>query len=100
MAAAKLVKFDTFNPQMQPHFVWPAAFVVARAYMDQLRRGDALRAAWAAPVSRQIDAAEKLTGTARRNALAKLAAQLDGDGVGASDAARVRALAAVLRDIR
>jgi hypothetical protein len=97
--AAKLVKFETFNPQMQMRLVWPAAFVVARAYMDQLRRGDALRKAWAAPVSRQIDAAEKLTGAARRTALEKLAAQLDKDAIGSSDAARVHALAAVLREI-
>ena len=98
--AAKLVKLDMLNPQMQPHIVWPAAFVVARAYMDQLRRGDALRSAWAAPVSRQIDAAEKLSGAARKAALNKLATQLDKDAVGSSDSAKVRALASVLREIK
>lgn len=97
--AAKLVRFETNNPQNQQKLVWPARFVVARAYMDQLMRGDALRAAWARPVSRDIDRAEKLQGVARRNALTRLAAQLDKDAKGSSDASRVRALAGVLRDI-
>ena len=97
--AAKLVKFDTFNPQVQPHFVWPAAFVVARAYMDQLERADALRKAWATPIRRQINAAEKMQGVARKTALNGVAAQLEKDAAGSPDAAKVHALAAVLRDI-
>ncbi len=36
--AAKLVRFDFENVQGQPKFVWPASFVVARAYVDQLVR--------------------------------------------------------------
>ena len=34
--AAKLVHFDDLNAQDQPKLVWPASFVVARAYLDQL----------------------------------------------------------------
>src|SRR5580765_2800844 len=30
------------NPQCQPHYVWPASFVVARAYLDQLTRSKVL----------------------------------------------------------
>src|SRR5262249_10939693 len=40
--AAALVKIATSNPSDQPKVTWPAAFVVARAYLDQLERGSGL----------------------------------------------------------
>ena len=40
--AAKLVMMREFNPQNQPKFEWPAEYVVARAYVDQLERAEAL----------------------------------------------------------
>ncbi len=97
--AAKLVRFDQFNAQLQPMFVWPAAFVVARAYLDQLIRNDGLRKSWAAPVSRSLAQAERLKGGARRAALTKLATQLDQDALGAGDLERVQKLAAVVRQL-
>ena len=97
--AAKLVRFDQFNAQLQPRFVWPAAFVVARAYLDQLVRNDGLRRNWAAPVSRSLAQAEQMTGGARRAALTALATQLDWDTTGAGDTERVRKLAAVVREL-
>jgi hypothetical protein len=33
---------NDLNVQCQPHYVWPASFVVARAYLDQLAREKAL----------------------------------------------------------
>jgi hypothetical protein len=33
---------NDLNVQCQPHYVWPASFVVARAYLDQLARDKAL----------------------------------------------------------
>jgi hypothetical protein len=36
--AARLVHLDYLNVQGQPKLVWPASFVVARAYLDQLAR--------------------------------------------------------------
>ena len=97
--AAKLVRFDQFNAQLQPKIVWPAAFVVARAYLDQLVRNDGLRKTWAAPVRRSLDKAERLKGAARRTALTTLAKQLDQDAAGAGDPDRVRKLAAVLIEL-
>ena len=43
--AASLVRFNQFNPQEQPKLVWPAAFPVARAYLDQIVRDNGLPAA-------------------------------------------------------
>jgi hypothetical protein len=97
--AAKLVHLDRLNVQNQTRFVWPASFVVARAYLDQLLRNDGLRRNWVTPVSRALDAAEKSSGAARAAALTRLATQLDHDAVTAGDPARVRALAGVVRDL-
>ena len=96
--AAKLVRFDTFNPQDQQKLGWPATFVVARAYVDGLVRNDGLRKAWGADVMRHLATAEKAKGAARHNALTTLALQLDRDATG-RDAARVKALAQTVRDI-
>src|SRR5256885_12716499 len=97
--AAKLVRFDTFNPQNQQKFVWPASFVVARAYVDGLVRTDALRKTWGAPIYRELNRAESLRGAAQRTALNRLAAEIEGDANGSSDAARVRALAGAIREL-
>jgi hypothetical protein len=97
--AAKLVHFDTFNPQMQPKIVWPAAFPVVRSYLDQLVRGNGLAAARTSAIAADLSSAEKLSGGERRSALNAVAAQLDGDAAGAADSARVRAMAAAVRDL-
>ncbi len=95
--AAKLVHFDYFNAQDQPKLVWPPAFVVARAYLDQLARDNGLSGRDA--VAREVDRIEKLSGADRRSALTALATKLDGEANGSSDAVRVRKLAGVLRDL-
>ncbi|MFL5581976.1 MAG: LVIVD repeat-containing protein [Gemmatimonadaceae bacterium] len=99
IAAAKLVRMSEFNPQSQPRVVWPAAFPVVRSYLDQLVRGNGLAAARTSAIGRALDAAERQSGAARRAALTRLAAQVDADARGASDAARVRAMAAAIRDL-
>jgi hypothetical protein len=97
--AAKLVRLDRFNPQTQSRAVWPASVVVARAYLDQLVRNDGLRRSWASAVTRDLARAEGLRGQPKRAALTQLATRLDRDASGASDAARVQALAAVIREL-
>lgn len=99
IAAAKLVKTNVANVQTQTSITWPAAFVVARAYLDGLVRSDGLRRAWAQPVYATLTRAEGLRGAARRNALTTLADQLDRDAARASDPKRVRALAGVVREL-
>ncbi|MCE2952163.1 MAG: LVIVD repeat-containing protein [Gemmatimonas sp.] len=97
--AAKLVKFAYFNPQEQPKLVWPAAFVVARAYTDQLARNSAVPKAWLDGVVTQLASAEKAKGSARTSALTALASQLDRDAAGSAEAARVRALSDVVKQL-
>ncbi|HSJ65072.1 MAG TPA: hypothetical protein VK922_14365 [Gemmatimonadaceae bacterium] len=99
LEAARLIQLDEFNAQLQPKFDWPASFVVARAYLDQLLRDDGLRRAWAEPVQRELARAESLRGAARRQALTQLATRLDRDAETAGDAKRVSALAGVVRQL-
>lgn len=97
LEAAKLVKYAYFNAQEQPQAVWPAAFVVARAYTDQLARNSAVPKAWLDGVLAQLATAEKAKGGARSAALNTLAMQLDTDAAASPEAKRVTALSAVVK---
>jgi hypothetical protein len=96
LAAAKLVWMEEFNPQSQPKIVWPAAFPVVRAYLDQLVRGNGLSATRTTAISNALTVAERQTGAARGRALSTLARQVRADANGAKDAARVRAMATAI----
>ncbi len=95
--AAKLVKYAYFNAQEQPQAVWPAAFVVARAYTDQMARNSAVPKAWLNGVLAQLATAEKANGAKRAAALNTLATQLDTDAAASPEAKRVTALSAVVK---
>ena len=97
--AAKLVRFDQLNVQDQPKLVWPAAFVVARAYLDQLERSNGLPADRIAAARRSLATAERASGQRRHSTLMQLATQLLGSAQGAGDPAKVRTLAAVVSDL-
>ena len=97
--AAKLVHLDYFNAQDQPRMTWPASFVVARAYVDQLERSSGLTAARVKAVRQALDRAEKSQGAARRDALNQLATALGQDASMTSDRAKVQKLAGVVTDL-
>ena len=104
--AARLVEYETFNPQEQPRVIWPVAFVVARAYVDQLVRADGLSESRIPEVSAQLDGAEGISdATERRAALAEVATQLwndarrISDGTQPGDEERVRTLAGAVLDL-
>ena len=99
IAAAKLVRYEEFNPQSQPKVTWPAAFPVVRSYLDQLVRSEGLAAARTAAIGSALDAAEKQSGAARRRALTALATAVDADAGAAKDGAKVRMLVAGLREL-
>ena len=95
--AAKLVRLDHFNAQDQKKIVWPPAFVVVRAYLDQLRRSRGLADTRLTTIASEVDQAERLAGGARRDVLTRLASALDSDAGSSSDGARVREMAAAVR---
>ena len=98
--ASNQVHFDELNVQNQPKVIWPANFVVARAYLDQLTRSNALAPGRIAEMEAAI---EKVQAHANREKVAQLnamAASLDADAENAktpADAKRMRALAAIMK---
>jgi hypothetical protein len=93
--ASNQVHFDELNVQNQPKITWPANYVVARAYVDQLTRGAALPAQRLSALSAAIDKAESRKDVAP---LKTMAASLEKDAGSAktpADADRMRALAAI-----
>jgi hypothetical protein len=99
LEAAKLVHFDYFNTQDQPKITWPASFVLARAYVDQLERSNGLAAVRVQAVRQALDGAEKSQGQARRDALTTLATALGQDASASTDQAKVQKLAAVVTQL-
>lgn len=94
--AARTVRLDQLNVQDQPHFVWPATFVLARAYVDQLERSKGLSSARLASTRAALSQAESASGSARHSALAALATQLNGDASRSSDRHKVELLSATV----
>ena len=99
--AADLVQLSELNVQNQPRIVWPSHLVVARAYLDQLGRSQALPA-------KRLDDLNKAVARAQTSKLAKkdvarlqgMAASVEADAAGAkntADAKRLHALAQILQ---
>ena len=99
IAAAKQVRHEELNLQNQPKLEWPATVEVARAYLDQLERGNGLPATRIARLREALTAMERQPGSAQRDALNRHATELERDAAGSSDQAKVRALATVMRGI-
>jgi uncharacterized protein (DUF305 family) len=109
--AASLIDADLVNPQHQRRIDWPAAPVVARAYLDQLVRDEALPAERVDAVTRALEEAERVLAGAtpadraseRSKAAAKelhaLADGLDGMTAPTADRARLQSLARTLEAI-
>ncbi|MDJ0910795.1 MAG: DUF305 domain-containing protein [Woeseiaceae bacterium] len=102
-AAALADQGDVFNPQQQFPVSWPAEPVVARAYIDQLNRDNALEQGMADQLSETLVAASaalELGGRDRNtsNQLRRLARNLESDGSDAT-ANRMSSLAETLEGI-
>jgi LVIVD repeat-containing protein len=97
--AAKTVRYEYLNTQGQPKMVWPPSFALARAYLDQLERSKGLTGDKISSARKALHEAEEEKGAERREELNKLATQLDADASAAGDAAKVKTLAAAVRDL-
>jgi hypothetical protein len=103
--AATLIRNEELNTQLQTKITWPAASVVALAYVDQLTRSKGIPAERARAVKTTLDKADGLrTGqekgaAAILNQLDALATQLESDAGTASGqyAARLRSLVATIK---
>jgi hypothetical protein len=99
--AADLVQLSEFNVQNQPKIAWPSQLIVARAYLDQLGRSQALPA-------KRIDALTKAIARAQTSKLGTkdvarlqgMAPSVEADASGVkntADANRLHALAKILQ---
>jgi hypothetical protein len=102
--AAALVRWNEFNSQNQPKVSWPASTVVARAYLDQLRRGTAVSPARADAIAATIQKLDGVRAGDRSAApvlgeVTTLAATLEKEAgpLQGRDAQRLRGLAESLR---
>ncbi|MBI1874351.1 MAG: hypothetical protein HYS05_10775, partial [Acidobacteria bacterium] len=103
--AATLAQSNEFNAQDQTRVVWPARSVVARAYVDQLTRGNGIQPERARAVEATLAQADKLRSGRDRGAAAvvgqldALATQLESDAGAAAgrDAVRLRLLVATIK---
>jgi hypothetical protein len=98
--ASNQVHFDELNVQNQPHITWPANFVVARAYVDQLARSNALPAKRIAALNEAIAKADASHSSKDVAAVKALGAGLTKDASASktpADAARMTALADIMK---
>jgi hypothetical protein len=99
--AANQVHFDELNVQNQPKIVWPQNFIVARAYIDQLARGNSVTPQRIAALNAAIAKAEASPSDKKQAAQLKtMGASLGKDAAGAktpADKVRMEALTAILK---
>lgn len=101
--AAKQVQLATLNVQNQSKIEWPANLVVAKAYLDQLGRSQALSAGRIAKLEKAIQAAEASQMNKKKVAKLKgMAPSLEKSATAAKDPAdskRIKGLAGVLEKL-
>jgi hypothetical protein len=103
--AAMMIRADEVNTQLQTKIAWPAASPIAKAYIDQLSRDNAIQPERARAVRSALDKIDGFRTGKERGAAAALdeldalAKQLEADAASASGraAARFRALAETLK---
>lgn len=96
--AANLVQVNELNVQNQQKFVWPTNYTVARAYLDQLARGNSLTPQKLEALKSEIAKAE--VSHAKDKKLKSMAASLDKEAAMAktpADAERMHALAGIMK---
>ena len=99
--AANTVRVSELNVQNQQKIEWPRKLVVARAYIDQLERSQALEATRIAELRQAIQSAE--TSRLNQKSMAKLKTlapsveQSAGTAKNSADATRLQALAEILK---
>jgi hypothetical protein len=99
--AAKTVRVSELNVQNQQKIEWPARLVVAKAYLDQLSRSQALPPQQIADLRKAIEKAERSHMSqgklAKLNSLAQSLEKSTASASSPADAARLHALAEILK---
>ena len=105
--AAMLAQTNELNVQAQTKVVWPSSPVIARAYLDQLSRNNAISADQVRAISDTLARAAKVRSSHDKNAAAvvkdldSVTNQIEGDAAKATgrDAVRMGSLAVTMKGI-
>ncbi|MFO7846087.1 MAG: hypothetical protein R6V27_05935 [Balneolaceae bacterium] len=97
--ASKTVRLDEFNPQGQPRFRWPATFVLAHAFADQIERQQELDRERVQSIRSRLNKAERETGSVRSSMLANLASDVRSFADSSGDHTKVKLLSDTLLKI-
>jgi hypothetical protein len=95
--AAKTVRVAELNVQNQKKIEWPRQLVVAKAYVDQLERSQALPSEQIAELREAIQNAENQKELGKLKSLAPSLKKSAGLTKNGADAARMQALAEILK---
>ncbi len=100
--AANLIQVSELNVQNQQKIVWPNQLTVAKAYLDQLARSQALPADRIAALNKAVESAEKSKlGKKDVAKLKAMAASVEADAASAktpADANRLKSLAEIMQN--
>ncbi len=99
IAAANTVKFDQLNAQGQPKFEWPATFALAKAYVDQLERGEGLTRERISNTRQVLARAEQASGVQRSTLLKALASDMDKEAQNSDHSEKITKLADTVRSL-
>lgn len=99
IAAANTVHFEQLNPQGQPKYDWPATFVLAKAYVDQLERGKGLSQERINSTRQQLARAEQASGSERSRMLRTLAGEVETEAKNSAQADKIEKLAETMRTL-
>lgn len=98
--AANQVHYDELNVQNQPQIVWPSNLIVAKAYVDQLARGNSVTSQRITTITQIIAKSEASPSdkkvTAQLKTLGQGLAKDAGSAKTPADKNRMEALAAIL----
>ncbi|HET6796499.1 MAG TPA: hypothetical protein VFH40_04995 [Gemmatimonadales bacterium] len=99
IAAAKSVHLDYANIQGQQKFTWPKTYSLAGAYLDQLERSQGLPPATISAARQSLARAEHAKDGERQKMLDQVVTQLENELGQSPDAAKVKTLASVVREL-
>ena len=93
------MKFEQLNSQGQPELVWPFSFSLAKAYIDQLERSNAMPSTRINTIRANLAEAESESGAAKRATLSDLSSSVRGMADQSRDANKVQMLADALEGL-
>lgn len=99
IAAANTVRFEQLNPQGQPKYDWPATFALAKAYLDQLERGEGLPMESIAVTRQGLSEAESASGAEQSDLLADLADEVVNQAGNSTQPEKVQKLISTMREL-